>query len=457
MPILSRYLNSMRKEELEELCERASLTIPKKAKVADLVRLLFIYAQTHPNEYEATLGIISPKSPFNITEELVYPSTAKEAVQEEEQSKIEIKQKVTGKKNQPSFKTNKKTTIIKNKSKPEPSSSHQEIKQNMIGLREMCQQQQTFLVQQQHIIQQQTQQMAQLQLEMIGGLTNSISQLRISHADESQEKRSLWEKFLSRVVSLNKTWNGIDRNRLEALTFLKAFEDLREQYEPNEKITFAGLRDSLPGAAKEWFMAYKNTFESYENFKAEFLKEFLPADYEMVLRGQIRNETQKEYERLSSFQARLRTMNSYLQSPLSEEDILEQLLLKSHKRYKLQFNLLEHKTISNLTRIAAAIENSTEFIEKPGSSRAENTNRRLNRPEETLRSCLNCHRPGHHFTQCELPVVVRCYYCGQKGKTINSCGCRKKSVASMQLNFKDESPKLLMEDTPVKECWKPEN
>ena len=255
--------------------------------------------------------------------------------------------------------------------------------------------------------------------------------------------------------------NGSDRGRLEARTFLKSFEDLKEQYDPNHKTTFAGLRDSLPGAAKEWFLAYQYQFESYDQFKLEFLKEFLPSDYEMVLRGQIRNENQTDRERFSTFQAKIRRMNSYLQSPLSEEDILEQLLLKSHKRYKLQFNLLENKNIGNLMRIAKAIENTQEFMDAESSVKFEINPRKTlsaacNRSNETTsRPCLNCHQPGHHYKQCELPIVIRCYFCGTKGKTINSCDCRRKTVASTKIIAHENSP--LSGETPVKECWSPEN
>ena len=285
--MLGRLFHSFRKEELQKMCELANITVSDKPKVADMIRLLLSFARANPDTYQSTLSLIAPASPYDLSDELTFPIVEEEDTDHEKEEKVGNEFQTEGTSKEDARVLLQVPTQTKKMKETQQSNSNDLVFQ--------------MLLQQQQLLQQQIEQNAIL----VASLTENLQGQRLPRTEEAGEslhqKKVWWEKFLSRVASLNKSWNGNARSRAEAMIYLRAFEELLEQYAPDWNTTLAGLRDSLNGKAKEWFMVHRKTFNSYDDFKGKFFEAFLPQDYEVMVKEQLRGEKQKPNETLRDF------------------------------------------------------------------------------------------------------------------------------------------------------------
>lgn len=381
MPTLSKYIQALQKEELKALCQSAGIPFAESSNVRDLRTLLYAFIKNNPESLQTTFTTLAPHSPMQLDEAPFFSDTK---VMEEEGVSMP-------------------TVTVTPATKEQSDGSLTES--NVLSLMQGFLQQQTDTLK--SLFQQQ----------------DRREQQRETH----QQVRNSGERFLSRASSLSKTWNGNDRNNLEPLHFLKSFDEFKEQYDPDWRTLLAGLRDGLQGKAKQWFLVHRNGLINFDDFKTKFTAAFLPEGYEVKVREQIRGEKQKSNESLLDFYTRLQLWNTYLTRKIQEDEITEYVTTHSLPKYRLQFNLLPTKEIDHLLRVAKAVEDAEE---------SDQTHRRYQRPmvaaieSSNERLCLNCQTAGHNYKQCPLPLKIRCYYCNTPGKTVNSCGCRKKNTNS---------------------------
>lgn len=391
MPALYKYLESLSKGELEDVCRLVAIQPAESSTVSDLRRIIFQYFKMNPEELQKVPAFReggAPKSPLVLDD--IDPMTSVPSVQVTEP--------------QPT--------------KPTVSDANDITVMNALSA----------------------------QSSLLMALTNMLStQQNIGTQQTTDSNRHRNDKFLSRLSTVTKMWDGQETARSEAMIFIQAFEEYKNQFEPELTTVFAGLRDSLQGRAKSWFMANREKFSTYEEFRKEFLQNFLPYQHEFKIRDRIRSERQATDERLIDFQARLLNLNRQLQSPLDDDAILELLLNHSHPRYQLHFITLPGKNLANVLALAAAVEHAAEYEKNYNSLKEKKYSKSLavmtKNPETTGFTktknlgpiCLNCQEVGHVYKNCPKPLRLRCFNCQAPGKTVHTCDCGKRKVAATEM------------------------
>lgn len=159
--------------------------------------------------------------------------------------------------------------------------------------------------------------------------------------------------FFHRAKALSNLWDGESIAKLEAVTFLKAVEELIAQYNPGwTNIAFA-LKSCLKGKALCWFTSFESNFSDFQSFRCSFRKHFVPSEYLFRLETEIRSRRQRPSESMLQYFSDLKSSSAKLDIPFSDTELLK--FVKTNCLPKFHF------LINNIISETCPLE---DFLEK---------------------------------------------------------------------------------------------
>jgi len=212
----------------------------------------------------------------------------------------------------------------------------------------------------------------------------------------------------------------------------------------SETELFRSSSDLLEGRARIWFDARQGTFANWSEFKARFLKVFLPVNYQDELEAEIKNRKQGPSESVKLYVASMMELFARLPEPFDNAKKLRTICRN------LRLSLQQSLTFSPVNDLDTLIEVCCRLEEnelRMGMARLPYSSaRRLLEPElsgirfrghdvtprhrevagiDTLGnsggSCYNCSQGGLFFRDCPEPRRIFCHGCGAPNLKYYQC------------------------------------
>lgn len=242
---------------------------------------------------------------------------------------------------------------------------------------------------------------------------------------------------------------------------------------------FESILHLLSGRAYAWYREIYRTLRSWEEFKRAIRQEFLPEDYEHMLRWEIDNRSQGKDESFSSYLTAMKRLFTCLEHPLSEREQLYAVRRGLQYSYAMNLATCEVNSLDQLNRLCKRIDHTRMMMDRqkysviPRSSLLEpdystpfnssgpkisrnvhvcehkeeedfnvnlfqnkkrppfppskreistQTTTTINRSFGDKVICWNCKANGHSFRECTIPKSgLFCFKCGEKDTTLAKC------------------------------------
>lgn len=229
-----------------------------------------------------------------------------------------------------------------------------------------------------------------------------------------------------------------------AATFMAKVESMRKARGMSEMELFRSCSDLLEGRARIWFDARQDTFANWSEFKARFLKVFLPVNYQDDLEAEIKNRKQGPSESVELYVASMMELFARLPDPFDDAKKLRTICRNLRLSLQQSLTLSPVNDLETLIEVCGRLEENelrmgVARLPYSGARRLlepELSGNRFRGPDITPRSrevaavetfgdagakCYNCSQTGHLHRDCREPRRIFCYGCGTSGIKSYQC------------------------------------
>lgn len=209
---------------------------------------------------------------------------------------------------------------------------------------------------------------------------------------------------------------GVYFDGKDPLGFLEQLEDLCDAAGFSHDTLLRGLPLLLKGDALLWHRNNRAFFVSWEDFRREFMQQFLPPRYQAQLAREVLSRMQRQNEPFRVFATEILTKMRRARSFAPEEQ-LECLYENMAPEYKFYIRRNDARSVSELSALAAefeAIEQQRRDV------------RRIHEPVVAAayskdECCWRCKQRGHTRQFCQRPAKKFCSQCGRDGILTKDC------------------------------------
>ena len=295
-------------------------------------------------------------------------------------------------------------------------------------------------------------------------------------SDSSQSDRSIRNNSQNSskwVVETVRKW-GIkfsgSKKPQEAIIFLNKLEDLAECCEVDLDMLPRAMPVILTGDADEWYCTNQKDWVSWTEFKREFNRFFVPAEFSDEIEDEIIAYQQGPDQPIKQYVLRMRSLYRFA-STKSETEKLNRIYKNSRCEFKNYIRRSEVKTVEQFMKECEVFEKTNEltsggtnqntrgnkslsgtrfghertaamtdentmnngdthrnpFRNPPISNNTGNSQRFERRNEDYWKNitCFNCDRTGHTARRCKEPVRPWCRNCKRRGVHTDQCDCQR--------------------------------
>ena len=249
--------------------------------------------------------------------------------------------------------------------------------------------------------------------------------------------------FLKQARSKSLVFHGSTNENLNR--FLSKVDDLLQCFELSDVDQVRAVGDLLLSSAESWFESHRDTFSSWEDVKNSLKSTYLPRHHFIELRRKIITLRQGSLERVSDFLSKIRVMNSELDKPIHDYDLIPIVRANLHPKFLLLLGMKEEE-LDSWNKLEAAALRAESILQLQDQQQSQIDATAISDPNEELdiaayRSsvkselvCFNCQQKGHKHNECHRPKNIFCFKCGKHGVFSTQCDCRVHSNS----NLKDE-------------------
>lgn len=269
-------------------------------------------------------------------------------------------------------------------------------------------------------------------------------------------------------------FEGKHKDSLDILQFIRKVSQKIKTQNVDEGKLLRNIGSLFRDRADVWFRSVEDQVVSWDDLCCRLKKEFLPRDYEKVIRHQIKSRYQKKTETIGTFIAHIDELISYLPHPLEPnkrlqiirqnmlveyQDKLTLIDINSEEQLRTLVDKIEEgksatrrcsnstdnkvrfvdSTYSDFSSEAESLDLCSEYDRKVSLSSEHKTSSKKNTDKPTSSNkhshsnlsatvknagqvnslkCYKCGSSQHLVRDCAL---IKCYKCGNLGYTLKTC------------------------------------
>lgn len=199
----------------------------------------------------------------------------------------------------------------------------------------------------------------------------------------------------------------------------------------------ADFSQVLQGPAKVWYRAFYKNIHSWFELKSQLRLQFLPPDYDFLLKREIEDRLQGANETFNVYLASMEMLFSSMSEPLTELAKLPILIRNLHLFYLEKIQDRSINSIEQLSSFCRSLEITKSIVERrqtgsvpvmepafaaPFVPARHNEVFAIEQPTEQVKVCWNCQKSGHRFQDCRNSRKnIFCYRCGAVGTITRYC------------------------------------
>lgn len=203
--------------------------------------------------------------------------------------------------------------------------------------------------------------------------------------------------------------------------FLERVEELREEYAYSDRHLLRGLPELLKGDALLWYRNTREAWATWGDFVEDFRATYFPPRYQMQLRNEIRDRTQKRGEAYLKYATEvlslMRRAGGY-----SEEEKVEQLYHNLHPEYQWRIRRRDVRTTRELMLEATECEQIQKRLKSEPTAKTTARDPAVAAATYSRNECCwRCKQRGHTRFDCRRPAKRFCSQCGKDGVLTKEC------------------------------------
>jgi len=142
----------------------------------------------------------------------------------------------------------------------------------------------------------------------------------------------------------------------DLMTFLEDVEEMRDTHFVDEEDVLAGIGSLLTGSAKTWHKSMRHKICTWEAFKGNIRRAFMPHCDDDVILDRLKKMRQRQEETYLVYEARMAEQFNRLEAPLEEGKKLKFLLGGLHLFYRSRICSADVKTTRELRHACVRLE-----------------------------------------------------------------------------------------------------
>lgn len=241
----------------------------------------------------------------------------------------------------------------------------------------------------------------------------------------TQAEQPLPTSSYATVIDQVRKWSVKFDGIRDPLAFIERTEELADVYSLCKDMLPRTMPELLKDRALMWYRNNNQHWTSWEQFKRDFLRFFLPSRYFEQLDDDIRQRHQRQGESFKDFVISLQNMMRHAQ--YSDEQKLERIFRNSRTELQLY---VKRQDFCNLSGLVALAEEFEAIVATRAPPRPREERNRL-LVQDTARinpqtACRRCGQEGHFARNCRNTRILFCWDCGRRGTRTIEC-CRRTS------------------------------
>ncbi|XP_023718752.1 uncharacterized protein LOC111870582 [Cryptotermes secundus] len=260
-------------------------------------------------------------------------------------------------------------------------------------------------------------------------------------------------------------------------TFFERLGELKLAYDVSDESMVRAVPVLLKGQAVLWFRNNQSTWDTWEDFLINFKDRYLPAEIDDVLTEEIRVRTQGADESVADYVTAIRTLMRRLTKAPTPAEQLRLLMKNLRPEVRLYIRDCDVNSFAELLAMGKQYEQykreKERFRPPPDIAQAlipevayrpkksgtvkkltllnsatkpdsKGKDRQAGRQTSTplasrTKTCWNCNKPGHFFSQCKQSKRTFCHICGRPDTIAATCGCQRPRTTGRNRSQQDSA------------------
>ncbi|XP_073821602.1 uncharacterized protein [Musca autumnalis] len=221
---------------------------------------------------------------------------------------------------------------------------------------------------------------------------------------------------VQRTAEQVRKWGVTFTGESKPLEFIERLEERAEMYQISNEGLVMMMPEVLHGRALMWYRNNRKPWRTWEAFRKDFLKFFLPPRFMENLEDEIRQRKQKPRELFKDYMLAMQDLMRH--SEHTEEEKTERIFRNALPEYQWYIRRKDFGDLAGLLETAEDLEGipSLPNVTRDHHRQIEHVEPKRNTEAaiNPATACRRCGQEGHFAASCRNPQKLFCWDCGRR-------------------------------------------